>query len=75
MNSTADLLIVPRDSRVERSMKLSIQPVHATKMLSRLDIGSINSVKLTTQNAIAPTPFNPEQDAVRDAYFAIMKAY
>ena len=52
-----------------------MQPVHATKISSRLDLGSVDSVKLITPNAIVPAPFNPEQGAVRDAYFAIMKAY
>ena len=37
--------------------------------------GTVTFGGLITQNAIAPVPFNPEQDAVRDAYFAIMKAY
>ena len=37
--------------------------------------GTVTFGGLITQNAIAPTPFNPEQDVVRDAYFAMMKAY
>ena len=37
--------------------------------------GTVTFGGLVTQNAIAPTPFNPEQDAVRDAYFVIMKTH
>jgi|GEM_PF-1585108 len=37
--------------------------------------GTVTFGGLVTQNAIAPTPFNPEQDVVRDAYFVIMKTH
>lgn len=37
--------------------------------------GTVTFGGLVTQKAIAPTPFNPEQDAVRDPYFAIMKTH
>ncbi len=37
--------------------------------------GTVTFGSLITDKAIAPKPFNPEKDAVRDAYLAVLKAY
>jgi hypothetical protein len=37
--------------------------------------GTVTFGSLITEKAIVPKPFNPEKDAVRDAYLAVMKAY
>jgi hypothetical protein len=35
--------------------------------------GTVEFGSLITSQAIAPNPFNPEKDSIRDAYFAILR--